>query len=80
MRSTDKTKSSRKSRKSGMNLKKMLIVGIATILMAGCGTYKIEKTNPTLPRLSPIKVDGLICFSESAAVKLGAYIIELESR
>lgn len=62
-----------------MRLKITLIVGFA-ISLAACGTYKIEKTNPTIPTLNPIEVDGLVCFTDQDAVKLGAYIIELENK
>ena len=59
--------------------KTILTVGLVTSL-AACGTYKIEKINPTSPTLTPIKVDDLVCFTDEDAVKLGAYIIELENK
>lgn len=62
-----------------MRLKIILTVGFAISLVA-CGTYKIEKINPAVPTLNPIKVDDLVCFTDQDAVKLGAYIIELEKK
>jgi hypothetical protein len=62
-----------------MNWKLTLILG-GSLSLAACGAYQVEKTSPTSPTLNPIKLDGLVCFTDNDAVKLGAYIIELEAK
>jgi len=61
------------------SLKMILLAGIVTILM-GCQTAPAMPLMPAKPAISPPKeIDGLICFTEDSAIRLGQYILDLES-
>jgi hypothetical protein len=48
--------------------------------LTGCGTCPQRPTIPIKPVLSPTELeDGSLLFSRDDAVKLGVYVIELES-
>jgi len=62
-----------------MRYAKNLLIGIV-IILAGCVTCPTKPMMPIKPILSPTEQeDGSLLFSRDDAVKLGVYVIELES-
>lgn len=62
-----------------MRYAKNLLIGIV-IILTGCVTCPQKPMMPIKPVLSPIEMDdGSLLFSRDDAVKLGVYIMGLES-
>jgi hypothetical protein len=62
-----------------MRYAKNLLIGIV-ITLTGCVTCPTKPIMPIKPVLSPTEMkDGSLLFSRDDAVKLGVYVIELES-
>ena len=62
-----------------MRYAKNLLIGIV-IILTGCVTCPTKTMMPIKPVLSPIEMDdGSLLFSRDDAVKLGVYVMGLES-
>jgi hypothetical protein len=60
-----------------INLKKVLVIGLLSILIAACSQKQLVK--PTKPTLQISKqVDGGICLDRQNTKELGEYILNLE--
>lgn len=62
---------------NAISLKKILLVGLTAISTVACHSQQIRPTKPTLQVIP--QSDGGICLTKENAVKLGTYILELES-
>lgn len=57
--------------------KKILLVGLAVILAAGC--VEKERVRPPKPTITAVEYGELICFSKEDSIKLGGYLQDLEA-